>query len=156
AGVPGPAHGGDQGVPVPDRPASRTPPGPSRGPGGAVHFGGRALLPRRRPARSSRRLSRGAAGGGAGAPARRRGRGGRPRGGGVAGGAGAGGPAGEGAWHRPATAAAIRATSDRAKALRAEGKTAEADAIWNALEALYRDDPDAGEIREQIRKDRGT
>jgi hypothetical protein len=65
-------------------------------------------------------------------------------------------PTSEGALHRPATAAAIRATSDRAKALRAEGKTAEANAVWDALEALYRDDPDAAEIRDLIRKDRGT
>ena len=30
----------------------------------------------------------------------------------------------------------------------------EADALYDALEALYRDDPDGAEIRELIRKDR--
>jgi hypothetical protein len=63
-------------------------------------------------------------------------------------------PAQDGALHRP-SAAAVRATIDRAKALRAEGKTAEADAVWDALTELYRDDPDAGEIRDLIRKERG-
>ncbi|HKB03467.1 MAG TPA: serine/threonine-protein kinase [Gemmataceae bacterium] len=63
-------------------------------------------------------------------------------------------PTTEGALRRPATAAGIRATSERARSLRAEGKTAEADAVWDALENLYRDDPDAAEIRELIRKDR--
>jgi hypothetical protein len=61
----------------------------------------------------------------------------------------------DGALHRP-TAAAVRATIERAKALRAEGKTAEADAVWDALTELYRDDPDAAEIRELIRKERGS
>src|SRR5829696_8015703 len=64
-------------------------------------------------------------------------------------------PTQDGALHRP-TAATVRATIDRAKALRAEGKTAEADAVWDALIELYRDDPDAAEIRELIRKERGS
>lgn len=64
-------------------------------------------------------------------------------------------PSQDGALHRP-TAASVRATIERAKALRAEGKTAEADAVWDALTELYRDDPDAAEIRELIRKERGS
>ena len=37
----------------------------------------------------------------------------------------------EGTMHRPAAAAALRASLQRAKALQAEGKTAEAEAIWD-------------------------
>jgi eukaryotic-like serine/threonine-protein kinase len=64
-------------------------------------------------------------------------------------------PSQDGALHRP-SAAALRAAIERAKALRAEGKTAEADAAWDALAELYRDDPDAADIRELIRKERGS
>jgi serine/threonine protein kinase len=63
-------------------------------------------------------------------------------------------PPQDGALKRPGGAASIRATIERARALRAEGKAADADAVLDALEALYRDDPDALEIREMIRKDR--
>jgi hypothetical protein len=63
-------------------------------------------------------------------------------------------PAQEGTMHRPAAAAALRASLDRARALRADGRTAEADAIFDALEALYRDDPDAAEILAIIRRER--
>jgi serine/threonine-protein kinase len=61
----------------------------------------------------------------------------------------------DGALHRP-TGAGLRAALDRARALRADGKTAEAEAVWDALDALYRDDPDAAAIRELIRKERGA
>jgi eukaryotic-like serine/threonine-protein kinase len=64
-------------------------------------------------------------------------------------------PAQEGALQR-VSAAGIRAALDRARALRADGKTAEANAIWDALDALYRDDPDAAAIRDLIRKERGS
>jgi eukaryotic-like serine/threonine-protein kinase len=63
-------------------------------------------------------------------------------------------PTQEGTLHRPAAANALRASLDHAKALRADGKTVEANAIWDALEALYRDDPDAAEILAMIRKER--
>jgi hypothetical protein len=65
-------------------------------------------------------------------------------------------PPQEGTLHRPAAAASFRASLDRAKALRADGKTAEAAAIWDALEALYRDDPDAAEILAMIRRERSS
>ena len=61
---------------------------------------------------------------------------------------------GEGALHRPAARAALDAALERARTLRKDGKTAEADAVWNALENLYRDDPDGKDIRELIRKER--
>jgi hypothetical protein len=64
-------------------------------------------------------------------------------------------PPQDGALHRPSSAG-LRAALDRAKALKADGKTAEANAVWDSLEALYRDDPDGGEIRELIRKERGS
>jgi hypothetical protein len=63
-------------------------------------------------------------------------------------------PTGEGTMRRPTTAAEVRAALDRAKALKAAGKSAEADGLYDALDALYRDDPDAAEIRELIRKER--
>ena len=59
-----------------------------------------------------------------------------------------------GALRRPAAAAEVRAALDRARGLKAAGKPAEADALLDALEALYRDDPDGAELREMIRKDR--
>ena len=52
-------------------------------------------------------------------------------------------PPQEGTLHRPAAAAALQAALERARALRAADKPREADAILDALDALYRDDPDA-------------
>jgi serine/threonine-protein kinase len=43
---------------------------------------------------------------------------------------------------------------DRAAALKADGKADEAERIWTALEALYRNDPGAKELLEEIRKSR--
>jgi hypothetical protein len=65
-------------------------------------------------------------------------------------------PAQEGALHRPVAAPAIRQALDRARALKAADKPKEAAEILDALDALYRDDPDAAEIRELIRKERGS
>jgi hypothetical protein len=42
-----------------------------------------------------------------------------------------------------------------ARRLRDAGKTAEARRIWDAVEALYRDDPSAREIVDQLNRDRG-
>ncbi len=44
----------------------------------------------------------------------------------------------------------VRPALDRAAALRRQGKHAEAERIWTALEALYRDDPGAAELRAEI------
>jgi hypothetical protein len=44
----------------------------------------------------------------------------------------------------------IRPALERAAALRREGKHVEAERIWAALEALYRDDPAAGDVRAEI------
>jgi predicted Ser/Thr protein kinase len=44
---------------------------------------------------------------------------------------------------------------DRAAALKADGKVDEAERIWTALEALYRNDAAAKELLEEIRKQRG-
>lgn len=63
-------------------------------------------------------------------------------------------PPQEGALHRPAGAAAVNASLARARALRTDGKAAEADAVLDALDTLYRDDPDAADIRDLIRKER--
>jgi len=63
-------------------------------------------------------------------------------------------PQQDGAMQRTASAEAIRGAIARAKSLRADGKTAEADAVLDALEGLYRDDPDAAVIREMIAKAR--
>ena len=63
-------------------------------------------------------------------------------------------PAQDGALKRPMGTAALNAALERAKKLRTEGKTAEADAALDALEALYRDDPDAAAIRKMIEKAR--
>ena len=63
-------------------------------------------------------------------------------------------PTADGALRRPAAAVEVRSALDRAKALKAAGKSAEADGLYDALDALYRDDPDGAEIREMIRKDR--
>ena len=64
-------------------------------------------------------------------------------------------PVQEGALQRPASAAAIRQALERARTLKAADKVKEATEILDALEELYRDDPDAGEIREMIKKERG-
>jgi serine/threonine protein kinase len=63
-------------------------------------------------------------------------------------------PQQDGALQRPSSAESIRTAIARAKALRAEGKTAEADTVLDALETLYRDDPDGTAIREMIAKAR--
>lgn len=61
----------------------------------------------------------------------------------------------EGALKRPAAAAALRHALERARTLRTAGKDKEATEVLDALEELYRDDPDAAEIRELIKKERG-
>jgi hypothetical protein len=65
-------------------------------------------------------------------------------------------PAQEGTLHRPAAATALRQALDRARTLNAAGKVKEATEILDALDDLYRDDPDAAEIREMIKKERGS
>jgi len=42
-----------------------------------------------------------------------------------------------------------------ARRLRDAGKTNDARRIWDAIETLYRDDPSAGEIVDQVKRDRG-
>ena len=61
----------------------------------------------------------------------------------------------EGALHRPAAATALRQALDRARTLRAADRAREANDILDALADLYRDDPDAAEIRQMIQKERG-
>lgn len=61
----------------------------------------------------------------------------------------------EGTLRRPAAAAALRQALERARTLKAADKATAATEILDALEALYRDDPDAAEIRELIQKERG-
>jgi hypothetical protein len=63
-------------------------------------------------------------------------------------------PSADGSLRRPAAAVEVRTALERAKALKAAGKSAEADVLFDALDALYRDDPDGAEIRELIRKER--
>jgi serine/threonine protein kinase len=65
-------------------------------------------------------------------------------------------PTPDGALHRPASATAIREALGRARTLKAANKVKEANEILDALDALYRDDPDAAEIHELIKKERGT
>ena len=48
----------------------------------------------------------------------------------------------------------VRQALQHADALRAEGKKDEAERIWTSLEVLYRDDPWAAQIREEIKKAR--
>jgi hypothetical protein len=60
----------------------------------------------------------------------------------------------EGTLHRPASTTALHDALARAKALKAADNVREAIAIWDALDALYRDDPDAVEIHELIKKER--
>jgi hypothetical protein len=65
-------------------------------------------------------------------------------------------PPQDGALKRPSTLLTLKSAFDRARSLRRDGKPAEADAVLNALEGLYRDDPDAEAILEMIRKERST
>jgi hypothetical protein len=65
-------------------------------------------------------------------------------------------PAQEGALHRPASAAALKQALERARTLKAANKPKEAADVLDALDALYRDDPDAADIRDLIRKERGS
>jgi eukaryotic-like serine/threonine-protein kinase len=60
----------------------------------------------------------------------------------------------DGALKRPGGQATIQAAIERSRSLRKENKPAEANAVLDALEGLYRDDPDAVEIREMIKKER--
>ena len=39
--------------------------------------------------------------------------------------------------------------------LRDEGKFKEAEAVWQGLEALYRNDPAGDEVLQEVRRDRG-
>ena len=50
-----------------------------------------------------------------------------------------------------ATLKKVRPQLDQATALKAQGKIAEADEIWSALESLYQDDPAGGAVIEEIR-----
>lgn len=61
-------------------------------------------------------------------------------------------PTQDGALHRPAAAAALRDALARARTLKAADQPKEAAAILDALDALYRDDPDAAAIRALIEK----
>ncbi len=56
---------------------------------------------------------------------------------------------GEGRWDQ------VRAALERARKLRDEGKRAEAERVWAGLEELYRDDPSAAAVLEELRRDRG-
>jgi hypothetical protein len=51
--------------------------------------------------------------------------------------------------------ASARTALARARELRDAGKRNEAARIWEALEALYRDDPAAAAVRDEVRRDRG-
>jgi serine/threonine-protein kinase len=48
----------------------------------------------------------------------------------------------------------VRASVEHARQLRDQGKKTDAETIWEAIEDLYRDDPSARPILDQIRKDR--
>jgi hypothetical protein len=50
--------------------------------------------------------------------------------------------------------AAVRQALERARTLTAENKAAEGDKIYQALEELYRDDPSARSILEEVRNAR--
>jgi serine/threonine-protein kinase len=52
--------------------------------------------------------------------------------------------------------APVRAALERARRLRAEGKAAEADQVLDGLEQLYKDDPSAGAILKEVRRERGA
>jgi hypothetical protein len=49
----------------------------------------------------------------------------------------------------------VRTALDHARQLRDQDKRPEAEEIWKGLEELYRGDPSAGPILEEVRKDRG-
>jgi hypothetical protein len=49
----------------------------------------------------------------------------------------------------------VRESLKRARALRDDGKVQEAEAIWQGLDELYRGDPSAAGILEEVRRDRG-
>jgi hypothetical protein len=51
--------------------------------------------------------------------------------------------------------ASARAALARARELRDAGKRDEATRIWDGLEALYRDDPSASTVMDELRRDRG-
>jgi serine/threonine-protein kinase len=51
--------------------------------------------------------------------------------------------------------APVRAALERARKLHAEGQNQQAREIWDGIEELYRNDPSAREIVQQVRKDRG-
>jgi hypothetical protein len=51
--------------------------------------------------------------------------------------------------------APVREALKRARTLRDEGKEQEAEGIWQGLEELYRNDPSAASIVEEVRRDRG-
>jgi serine/threonine protein kinase len=51
--------------------------------------------------------------------------------------------------------APVRAALDHAAALRDQGKTDQAEAIWRGIEELYRDDPGAAEVLDKIKAARG-
>ncbi len=50
--------------------------------------------------------------------------------------------------------APVRAALERARRLRDEGRRAEAEEVWAGIERLYRDDPSAGPVLEELRRDR--
>jgi serine/threonine-protein kinase len=56
---------------------------------------------------------------------------------------------------RPRRWQSIRAALKRAAALAAEGKRAEAEAVWRGIEQLYREDPAARDILAEVRAARG-
>jgi hypothetical protein len=49
----------------------------------------------------------------------------------------------------------VRKALERARQLCAAGKRGEAEEVWRGMEALYRDDPSAAVILEELRRDRG-
>ncbi len=60
-----------------------------------------------------------------------------------------------GAPARPGRFASAREALAQARALRDAGKRGEAAPIWDGLEALYRDDPAAAPVLDELRRDRG-
>ena len=50
--------------------------------------------------------------------------------------------------------APVRAALDQAKALRDQGKTDQAEAIWRGLEELYQNDPAATDVLQSIKAER--
>ena len=51
--------------------------------------------------------------------------------------------------------APVRQALQQARELRDQGKQAEAEAVWQGLEELYRSDPTAAPVLEELRRDRG-